>query len=93
MKKAIIPVCLACMMLVSLCKKDTGGVQGGIDFLAGHVTHGNKGTSIKNDTDKIKTAGKKTEIGKKDSAISDTKRYRKPGGMLVKPRVDVPEVK
>jgi len=93
MKKVIIPVLLACMMLVSQCKKDTEGIQGVIDFLTGHVTYGNKGKSIKNDIDKIKTAGKKTEIGKKDSAISDTNRDRKPGGLLVKPRVDVPEVK
>jgi hypothetical protein len=93
MKKAIIPVCLACVMLVMVCKKDTGGVQEVIDLPAGHATHENKGKPINNDTEKIKTVGKKTETGKKNSAIPDTNRDRKPVGLLVKPRVDVPEVK
>jgi hypothetical protein len=93
MRKVIIPVFLVCMLLVSQCKKKTDGIQGAIDVPAGHLTYGNKSTSIKKDTDKIKTAGKNTEIGKKDPAISSTNSGRKPGGLLVKPRVDVPEVK
>jgi|RifCSP16_2_1023846.scaffolds.fasta_scaffold866616_1 hypothetical protein len=80
MKERIIPVCLACMMLVSMCKRDTGGVQGVINPDKSSLKSSKKVRNIKSDASAV-------------SAVYNANKKRKPGGLLVKPRVDVPDVK
>jgi hypothetical protein len=166
MKKGIVPVCLACVMLISMCRRETGG-DGAIDqekgfeygknsytqaqssgYREGATAHGtgikramnrpaitertaaedntggaaaegskrtgkarretadasNRGKSERKVQDRSagmtgKEAGGNgisvpaSESEKGDPVPSDTGREPKPGGLLVKPRVDVPEVK
>lgn len=86
MKKWIIPVCLAYMMLFSTCKRDTGG------------DHGSISSKREEKTEKIVGTGSKKTVKIRrnaavDSVLSDADKERKPGGLLDKPRVDVPDVK
>jgi hypothetical protein len=123
MKRGIIPVCLACMMLVSMCKRDTGGDRGVIDSKredktvttavaaskkTGKIQHEaavasedkSKRKAQDRSTGMTKKVADRTEISahisegeKGESTLSDAGKELKPGGLLVKPRVDVPEVK
>ena len=134
MKKWIIPVCLACMMLVPTCKRDTGGDHGvagpdrGFDYGKNSYTQtqsseyrersSKDSSGVKKATQRsvipgrtrrenktgttVVTGSKKNGNIQRDASIVSNRieskrkvenREQKPGGLLEKPRVDVPDVK